>query len=201
VEERWRTAPAFASDSAPHIVVMDCGIKHNILRLLVTFGARVTVVPPTATFAEIMALDPAGVLLGNGPGDPTQVPPQTIATIRALLGRVPLFGLCLGHQLIALACGARTFKLPFGHHAGNQPVLDGASALVEITAQNHNYAVDEASLAGLPLEVTHRNLNDHTVEGMRHTHWPITSVQHHPEASPGPHDSLHLLRAFVQSCK
>ena len=183
----------------PYIVVLDCGIKYNILRLLTSFGARVTVVPPNTTFAEIMAERPDGVLLGNGPGDPEQVPPATVDTIRQLMGQVPLFGLCLGHQLIALAAGARTYKLRFGHHGGNQPVQDLETGAIEITAQNHNFAVDADSLKGLPLKVTHVNLSDNTVEGMRHTRLPVTSVQYHPEASPGPHDSLHILRRFVRS--
>lgn len=185
--------------SSPHVVVLDCGIKYNILRLLASFGARVTVVPPTMSFAEIMTERPDGVLLGNGPGDPEQVPEATVDTIRQLMGQVPLFGLCLGHQLIALAAGARTYKLRFGHHGGNQPVQDLETGAIEITAQNHNFAVDAESLKGLPFKVTHINLNDDTVEGMRHTSLPITSVQYHPEASPGPHDGLHILRRFVRS--
>ena len=184
---------------SPHVVVLDCGIKYNILRLLTSFGASVTVVPPSATLAQIMSLWPDGVLLGNGPGDPEQVPMQTVNTIAGLMGQVPLFGLCLGHQLIALAAGAKTYKLRFGHHGGNQPVQDLETGAIEITAQNHNFAVDADSLSGLPLKVTHINLNDNTVEGMRHIQLPIASVQYHPEASPGPHDSLHILRRFVRS--
>lgn len=203
VSARWadalRDLPAL-QDRAPHIIVLDCGIKHNILRLLRSFGARVTVLPYNATLMEVLATQPDGVLLGNGPGDPVQVPAETIGMIRALMGRLPIFGLCLGHQLIALASGAHTYKLRFGHHGGNQPVKDLRTNNVEITAQNHNYAVDAKSLKGLPFEVTHINLNDDTVEGMRHTRWPIISVQYHPEASPGPHDSLHLLRDFVLAC-
>ncbi len=202
VYPRWadalRDLPALNS---PHIIVLDCGIKHNILRLLRSFGARVTVLPYNATLEKVLAEQPDGVLLGNGPGDPAQVPTETIGMIRALMGRLPIFGLCLGHQLIALASGARTYKLRFGHHGGNQPVKNLLTNTVEITAQNHNYAVDAQSLDGLPFEVTHINLNDNTVEGMRHVRWPITSVQYHPEASPGPHDSLHLLHQFVRSCE
>ena len=184
----------------PHIIVIDCGTKQNILRLLAGFGARVTVVPAGATAEEIMAERPDGVLISNGPGDPDQALEQ-IATARELMRgpgpQLPMFGLCLGHQIIALAAGARRYKLPFGHHGGNHPVQELASGRIEITAQNHNYAIDPESLEEMSFQVTHINLYDGTVEGMRHTHLPIYCVQYHPEASPGPHDSLHLLREFV----
>jgi carbamoyl-phosphate synthase small subunit len=183
---------------APHVVVIDCGVKHNILRLLVQCGARVTVLPAQVSAEQVLAAQPDGVLLSNGPGDPEQVP-EAIETVRQLTGRVPIFGICLGHQIIGLAAGARKYKLPFGHHGGNHPVKDLATGQVEITAQNHNYAIDAASLAGLPYEATHINLYDGTLEGMRHTELPIWCVQFHPEASPGPHDSVHLIRAFVTS--
>lgn len=183
---------------SPHVVVIDCGTKHNILRLLVALGARVTVVPAHAKAEDILALRPDGVLISNGPGDPERAT-ATIATTRALMGRVPIFGICLGHQILGLAAGARIVKLPFGHHGGNHPVMDLTTREVEITAQNHNYAIPIESFEGLPFEMTHINLFDHTVEGMRHKTLPIASVQFHPEASPGPHDSLHLLRRFVAS--
>lgn len=184
--------------TAPHIVVIDCGTKHNILRHLANLGARVTVVPAYAKAEEIMALEPDGVLISNGPGDPSQAK-ATIETVKSLMGRVPLYGICLGHQILGLAAGARIYKLPFGHHGGNHPVQDLTTGKVEITAQNHNYAVAAESLETLPFEITHLNLFDHTVEGMRHKELPIASVQFHPEASPGPHDALHLLRRFVAS--
>jgi carbamoyl-phosphate synthase small subunit len=182
----------------PHVVVIDCGAKENILRLLAMLGARTTVVPAQATAGEIMALTPDGVLISNGPGDPEQATP-VIAAVRDLIGQLPLFGICLGHQIVCLAAGGRTFKLPFGHHGSNHPVQDLATGQVSITSQNHNYAVDPGSLEGLPYEVTHLNLFDHTVEGLRHRSLPVASVQYHPEASPGPHDSLQLLRRFVVS--
>ncbi|NLG26498.1 MAG: glutamine-hydrolyzing carbamoyl-phosphate synthase small subunit [Chloroflexi bacterium] len=196
----WAAVGPVESPGSSHVVVIDCGIKHKILRCLATLGARVTVAPAATSADEVLALAPDGVLVGNGPGDPAAWP-ETIATVRGLLGRVPLYGICLGHQIIALACGARTFKLPFGHHGGNHPVRHLASGAVEITAQNHNYAVDAASLRGLPLEVTRLNLYDGTIEGLRHTTLPVECVQYHPEASPGPHDSLNILREFVSSLK
>jgi len=178
--------------------VIDCGVKHNILRHLATLGAHVTVVPADASADTIMDQQPDGVLITNGPGDPEQVP-ATIETVRNLLGRTPMFGICLGHQVIGLACGGAKFKLPFGHHGGNHPVRDLTTGLVAITAQNHNFAIDADSLAGLPVEITHVNLFDGTVEGLRHTQYSVSGVQYHPEASPGPHDSLSLLREFVRS--
>ena len=200
VSQRWLTAvPHGSADQrSPHVVVIDCGVKHNVLRHLRGLGARVTVVPDDATPESIMVEQPDGVVISNGPGDPEQVP-KTIATVRALMGQVPILGICLGHQIIGLAAGALKYKLPFGHHGGNHPVHELSSGRVEITAQNHNYAIDADSLKGLPFVVTHINLYDGTVEGLRHVRWPVFGVQYHPEASPGPHDSLHILRTFVRS--
>jgi len=180
----------------PHIVVVDCGVKYNIVRLLVGMGARVTVVPGTTSADEILGRQPDGVLVANGPGDPRQAQDQ-VRVVRDIMLKVPTFGLCLGHQLVALAAGADIYKLPFGHHGGNHPVQDLSTGQVEITAQNHNYGVVPESLDALSFEVTHINLYDDTVEGLRHTELPIRTVQFHPEASPGPHDSLHILREFV----
>ncbi len=191
--ERWERPK-----HAPHIVAVDCGIKMNQLRLLVDFGARVTVAPANAPSELILAMKPDGVFISNGPGDPVQAP-ETAHTVRELLGKVPIYGICLGHQIIALASGARTYKLPFGHHGVNHPVQDLTTGRIEITSQNHNFAVDKDSLAGLPLEITHINLYDNTIEGLRRTDLPVACVQYHPEASPGPHDSLEFLRRFVQS--
>jgi carbamoyl-phosphate synthase small subunit len=186
------------AEQGPHVVVIDCGVKHNILRLLAALGARVTVAPATAALEEVLALAPDGVLLANGPGDPEQAM-DVVRLAQALLGRLPIMGICLGHQIIGLAAGARTYKLPFGHHGGNHPVQDLRTGQVAITAQNHNYAVEADSLRDLPFEITHINLYDNTVEGMRHLELPVWSIQYHPEASPGPHDSLGLLREFVAS--
>jgi carbamoyl-phosphate synthase small subunit len=187
-----RTAPPRA-----HVVAIDCGIKHNILRHLADVGCRVTVVPASANEVDIRALAPDGLLVGNGPGDPAAVT-DLIQTLRTLLGRYPVFGICLGHQLLALALGARTYKLPFGHHGANLPVLDRRTQRVEITSQNHGFAVDAASLAQVGATVTHMNLNDHTVEGFAHPDLQLEAVQFHPEASPGPHDATHLFGTFVQ---
>jgi len=178
----------------PHVVALDFGMKWNIPRHLCEIGCRVTVMPGTATADEIMALKPAGLFLSNGPGDPEPLE-YAIDTIGQLLGRMPVFGICLGHQLLSLACGAKTFKLKFGHRGANQPVLNHATGRVEITSQNHGFAVDEASLPD-ELEVTHRNLNDDTIEGVRHRGLPAFSVQYHPEASAGPHDSNYVFREF-----
>ena len=179
-----------------HVAALDCGMKRNIVRSMNRRGCRVTVLPWDTTAQEIAALAPDGVFVSNGPGDPTDVP-QTIATVRALLGRFPIFGICLGHQIIALAYGARTYKLKFGHRGGNHPVRDLTSGRVEITSQNHSYAVDRDSLTGTPLSVTHLNLLDGTIEGMQCQRDRVFSVQYHPESSPGPQDSAYLFDRFL----
>jgi len=178
------------------VIAYDFGIKWNILRGLVGAGCAVRVVPAGTPAADVLAARPDGVFLSNGPGDPDAVAgaPETVA---ALLGRVPVFGICLGHQILALALGGRTFKLKFGHHGGNQPVKDLTTGRVEITAQNHGFAVDADSLGGRAT-VTHVNLNDRTVEGLVVRDAPAFSVQYHPEASPGPHDARYLFRRFVE---
>lgn len=191
------TSNSRESSSDCHVVALDFGMKWNIARHLFDEQCRVTVLPGTATAAEVLALAPDGVFLSNGPGDPEPVD-YAIRCIQDLLGKTPIFGICLGHQLLALACGAKTFKLKFGHRGANQPVLNLQTGVVEITSQNHGFAVDEASLPN-QLEITHRNLNDNTVAGLRHTELPAFSVQYHPEASAGPHDSRYLFRQFRES--
>lgn len=188
---------ATVEPQARHVVAYDFGIKTNILRNLRHLGANVTVVPSHTSAADVMALDPDGIFLSNGPGDPEAVE-TAIRSVRDLLGRKPIFGICLGHQIIGLALGGRTFKLKFGHHGGNHPVLDIARNKVEITAQNHGFAVDPESLASSDVNITHINLNDHTVEGLEHRSMPLFSVQYHPEAAPGPHDSYHLFHRFFR---
>jgi carbamoyl-phosphate synthase small subunit len=179
-----------------HVVAYDFGIKQNILRLLVDHGCEVTVVPARTSAADVLALKPDGVFLSNGPGDPEPVD-YAVENIRKLLGRVPIFGICLGHQLCGLALGGKTFKLKFGHHGSNHPVKNLRTSKVEITAQNHGFCVDPDSLPASDVEITHVNLNDHTNEGMRHRSLPLFSVQYHPEASPGPHDARYLFDDFV----
>ena len=180
--------------TAPHIVALDFGMKWNIARHLRDQGFRVTVMPGTATAEEVLAQQPDGLFLSNGPGDPEPID-YAIRTIQALLGKLPIFGICLGHQLLGLACGAKTFKLKFGHRGANHPILHLATGKVEITTQNHGFAIEEASLPD-ELEITHRNLNDDTIAGVRHRSQPAFSVQYHPEASAGPHDSQYLFDQF-----
>ncbi len=182
------------------VVAYDFGIKQNILRLLVDNNCEVVVVPAKTTAEDALALKPDGVFLSNGPGDPEPAT-YAIETIRALLGQVPIFGICLGHQLCGLALGGKTFKLKFGHHGSNHPVKNLMNEQVEITAQNHGFCVDPESLPSSDVEVTHLNLNDHTNEGLRHRSLPLFSVQYHPEASPGPHDSHYLFRQFTDTMK
>ena len=181
----------------PHVVALDYGMKWNIPRHLTHEGFRVTVLPGTASTEEVLEQKPDGIFLSNGPGDPEPLD-YAIQTIRELLGTRPMFGICLGHQLFGLACGAHTFKLKFGHRGANQPVLDLRSGKVEITSQNHGFAIDEASLPDC-LEITHRNLNDDTVAGLQHREVPAFSVQFHPEASAGPHDSQYLFQQFRET--
>ncbi len=182
---------------ARHIVALDYGMKQNILRCLAQVGCRVTVLPGTASAGEVLATEPDAVFLSNGPGDPSALG-YAVETIRGLVGKKPIFGICLGHQLLGLALGAETFKLKFGHRGANQPVLNKLTQRVEITTQNHGFAV---RMDNLPpeLEPTHVNLNDGTLEGMRHRRLPIFSVQYHPEASAGPHDSSYLFEEFRRS--
>ena len=179
-----------------HVVAFDLGIKRNILRRLVQVGCRVTVVPANTTAEDVLALKPDGVFLSNGPGDPEPLEAQA-AEVRKLIGKRPLFGICLGHQVLGLALGGKSFKLKFGHRGGNHPVLHYARNKVEITAQNHGFAIDPDSLNASEIELTHINLNDQTLEGFRHRSHPLFCVQYHPEAAPGPHDSRYLFDEFV----
>lgn len=181
---------------ALRVVAYDFGIKRNILRNLVQTGFEVTVVPASTSFQEVLARKPDGVFLSNGPGDPAAVS-YAIENVRGLLGKVPMFGICLGHQIMALALGGKTYKLKFGHRGGNQPVLDLTTEKVEITSQNHGFAAEEESLKKFS-RITHLNLNDKTVEGLADEKRKAFSVQYHPEASPGPHDSLYLFERFKQ---
>ena len=180
-----------------HVVAIDFGVKHNILRCLVDAGCRVTVVPATTRADDVLALKPDGVFLSNGPGDPSAVT-HGIETVRSLVGKKPLFGICLGHQILSLALGGSTYKLKFGHRGLNQPVKDLETGRIEVTTQNHGFCVDIESLAG-KCEVTHMHLNDDTVEGIRHTESGAFSVQYHPEASAGPHDARYLFKRFTDA--
>ncbi len=186
---RSRKAASFRSP-AYSVVAFDFGIKYNILRNLAESGCRVQVVPAMTSAEDVLAMNPDGIFLSNGPGDPDAVP-YAKETVGKLIGKKPIFGICLGHQIMGLALGGKTYKLKFGHHGGNQPVMDLTTRKVEITSQNHGFAVDADSLGGV-VEVTHLNLNDNTVEGLSHRELPIFSVQYHPESSPGPHDASYL---------
>jgi carbamoyl-phosphate synthase small subunit len=199
-EKLWALGEGY-TEAAPaelkyKVVAYDFGIKYNILRCLVSAGCDVTVVPATFPAEEALAMNPDGIFLSNGPGDPEPMT-AVIENIRKLVGKKPIFGICLGHQLLGLALGGQTVKLKFGNHGSNLPVMDLATRRVEITAQNHGFSVDIVSLAHA-CTLAHENLNDQTVEGMSHKELPIFSVQHHPEASPGPHDSHYLFGRFVE---
>ena len=188
----------FKADRELHVVVMDFGVKNNILERLASYGCRLTVVPGSTPPEQILALDPDGIFVSNGPGDPDAVK-YAVESLRELLEKKPIFGICLGHQLLALALGARTFKLKFGHRGANHPVQNTTTGFNEITSQNHGFAVDLDSMSDLPVELTHINLNDRTVEGFRHRELPVFCVQYHPEAGPGPHDADYLFREFVEN--
>jgi carbamoyl-phosphate synthase small subunit len=189
-------APFISRGHRHRVIAMDFGVKHNILRLLESLGCDITVVPASTTADEILSFHPDGIVLSNGPGDPEGVP-YAIETARELIGQKPILGICLGHQILGLALGGRTYKLKFGHHGANHPVKDLKKGKVTITAQNHGFCVDIDSLSDEKIELTHLNLNDQTVEGMRHRKLPIISIQFHPEASPGPHDALYLFEDFI----
>lgn len=186
--------------TAPFVVAMDFGVKQNILHSLHEKGCRLTVVPAYTKAEDILKMNPDGIFLSNGPGDPADVP-EIVEEVRKLIGKKPIFGICLGHQLLSLAFGAKTYKLKFGHRGTNQPVQDLRTGKVQISSQNHGFAVDAASLKGLPIEVTHINVNDGTIEGMRHKELPIFSVQYHPEAAPGPDDNMYLFDEFFRMMK
>ena len=196
-DTRSQATATTAQRHFPLVVAYDFGIKQNILRRLTSHNLRVVVVPADTPAADVLAMQPDGIFLSNGPGDPAGLPYASQAVAHLLEAGIPTFGICLGHQIIGRALGGETYKLKFGHHGGNQPVSDVDSTNVQITAQNHNYAVDDASLPAR-VEITHRNLNDGTVEGMRLTDRPVFCVQYHPEASPGPHDADLLFAKFAQ---
>ncbi|MDD5775095.1 MAG: glutamine-hydrolyzing carbamoyl-phosphate synthase small subunit, partial [Candidatus Omnitrophica bacterium] len=191
----WSPAPK-KNTKLLSVVVLDCGLKYNILRCLMNAGCRVTAVPARASSREILALKPDGLMLSNGPGDPAAVD-YVVRTTQELLEKLPIFGICLGHQMLGQAFGGKTFKLKFGHHGGNHPVKDVKTGKVAITVQNHGFCVDIDSLNKRDIELTHVNLNDKTLEGLRHKKLPVFSVQFHPEAGPGPHDASYLFEQFA----
>jgi carbamoyl-phosphate synthase small subunit len=183
-----------------NVLVYDFGVKRNILRKLTRAGCKVTVIPANTPADEVLAKKPDGIFLSNGPGDPAAVS-YAIDNVKKILGKVPIFGICLGHQILSLALKGKTYKLKFGHHGGNQPIMDMKSGKIEITSQNHGFVVEQNSFDNNEVYITFLNLNDNTVEGIQHKSWPIFSVQYHPEASPGPHDSEHLFNKFVNLMK
>jgi len=185
-----------ANGKRRNVVVFDYGVKRNILRRLTSYGCSLTVVPSSFSAAQVLEMNPDGIFLSNGPGDPAAVG-YAIENLKLLIGKKPIFGICLGHQLLGLALGGKTFKLKFGHRGANHPVKNLQTGEIEITSQNHGFAVDPASLDSSAVEITHVNLNDNTNEGLRHREFPVFSVQYHPEASPGPHDSDYLFARFV----
>jgi len=195
----WPSGPVERGDGL-HVVALDCGAKHNILRNFSQRGVKVTVLPPDVSAEEILKHRPDGLFVSNGPGDPA-VLDYAVKPLQGTIVKVPIFGICLGHQLLGRAIGAKTFKLKFGHRGGNQPVQNLDTGRVEITSQNHGFAVDRASLEKAGGIVTHVNLNDGTVEGFRHKDLPVFCVQYHPEASPGPHDASYLFDAFIEMMK
>ena len=199
--EQVSTKKAFLSSGlGKRVVLIDLGMKSGIMRELNLRGCDIIVMPHDASAKEILRQKPDGIMLSNGPGDPVDVP-ETISTIKNLIGKVPIFGICMGHQLISLACGAKTYKLKFGHRGANQPVKNLITGKVDITAQNHGYAVDIDSLKDTDLELTHIAVNDGTCEGVRHKKYSVFSVQYHPEASPGPHDPNYLFDQFIENMK
>ena len=195
----WQTEN-FNEDGLFHVAAIDCGIKLNIVRELVSHGCKVSVLPYDSTPEDINKLKPDGVFISNGPGDPADVK-ETIELIKAIKGRYPIFGICLGHQILSIAYGASTYKLKFGHRGGNHPVKELATGRIDITSQNHSYAVDKKSLEGTGLKVSHINILDDTVEGVAHESDPSFGIQYHPEACPGPCDSVHLFDRFISMMK
>jgi carbamoyl-phosphate synthase small subunit len=193
--DKWLPASIGTDGKQMHVVAYDFGIKQNILRMLARENCRVTVVPAQTPAADVLAMNPDGVFFSNGPGDPEPLEYAQRA-VQELAGKTPMFGICLGHQIFGLALGGKTYKLKFGHHGANHPIKNLETGKVEITSQNHNYAVDPESLDDSKVEVTHVNLNDQTVAGLKHKDYPMFSVQYHPEASPGPHDSHYLFKDF-----
>ena len=197
VEQMSTTRPYPSPGRGKRVVLVDFGMKHGILRELNKRDCDIIVVPYNTSAKEILSMSPDGVMLSNGPGDPTDIP-EVIEMVKGIIGKVPIFGVCLGHQLISLACGATSFKLKFGHRGGNHPVKDLTTGRTELTSQNHGYAIDADSIAHTDLEITHVALNDGTVEGVKHKKYPVFCVQFHPEGSSGPEDSVHLFDQFIE---